>query len=74
MHPATGRTENRKQAALERSPAFKVQRFWVGIEGRISVLFRGRGMKRCRAKAASGSRCWWARRAGQQPDADRANA
>ena len=22
----------------------------MGIEGRISVLFRGRGMKRCRAK------------------------
>ena len=28
----------------------KAQRFRVGIEGRISVLFRGRGMKRCRAK------------------------
>ena len=27
----------------------KGQRFRVGIEGRISVLFRGRGMKRCRA-------------------------
>lgn len=36
---------------MERSRAFqKGQRFRVGIEGRISVLFRGRGMKRCRAK------------------------
>jgi len=33
--------------ALEKSPAFKKgQRFRAGIEGRISVLFRGRGMKR----------------------------
>ena len=51
MHPAAGRTEDRGAAALERSPKFKKgQRFRVGIEGRISVLFRGRGMKRCRAK------------------------
>ena len=36
---------------MERSRAFKQgQRFRVGIEGRISVLFRGRGMKRCRLK------------------------
>jgi transposase, IS5 family len=40
-----------EQEALEHSPAFqKAQRFRVGIEDRISVLFRGRGMKRCRAK------------------------
>ena len=32
-------------------PEFKKgQRSGSGIEGRISVLFRGRGMKRCRAK------------------------
>ena len=32
---------------MERSRAFKKgQRFRAGIEGRISVLFRGRGMKR----------------------------
>ena len=38
-------------AAYEKSPKFKqAQRFRAGIEGRISVLFRGRGMKRCRAK------------------------
>jgi hypothetical protein len=28
------------------------QRFRAGIEGRISVLMRGRGMKRCRAEGA----------------------
>ena len=34
--------------AHEKSPAFKkAQRFRAGVEGRISVLFRGRGMKRC---------------------------
>ena len=36
---------------MEHSRAFKKgQRFRAGIEGRISVLFRGRGMKRCRAR------------------------
>ncbi len=36
---------------FEKTPAFKKgQRFRAGIEGRISVLFRGRGMKRCRAE------------------------
>jgi IS5 family transposase len=40
-----------KRAAFEKTPAFKQgQRFRAGIEGRISVLFRGRGMKRCRAE------------------------
>jgi transposase, IS5 family len=49
--PQRGGKKTAEQAALERSPAFKkAQRFRVGIEGRISVLFRGRGMKRCRAK------------------------
>ena len=37
-----------EQEELERSRTFKKgQRFRAGIEGRISVLFRGRGMKRC---------------------------
>src|SRR5262249_7573133 len=37
-------------AAWAKSPAFKKgQGFRAGIEGRISVLFRGSGMKRCRA-------------------------
>jgi IS5 family transposase len=46
--PKRGGQKNTDQQALERSPAFKAgQRFRAGIEGRISVLFRGRGMKRC---------------------------
>ena len=49
--PQRGGKKTAEQEAMERSPAFKkAQRFRVGIEGRISVLFRGRGMKRCRAK------------------------
>jgi transposase, IS5 family len=49
--PQRGGQKTAEQESLERSPAFKkAQRFRVGIEGRISVLFRGRGMKRCRAK------------------------
>jgi IS5 family transposase len=49
--PQRGGKKTAEQEALERSSAFKkAQRFRVGIEGRISVLFRGRGMKRCRAK------------------------
>ena len=31
-------------------PGLQGQRFRAGIEGRISVLFRGRGMKRCLAE------------------------
>ena len=49
--PQRGGKKTAEQETVERSPAFKkAQRFRVGIEGRISVLFRGRGMKRCRAK------------------------
>lgn len=49
--PQRGGQKTAQQDALEHSRAFKQgQRFRVGIEGRISVLFRGRGMKRCRAK------------------------
>jgi len=49
--PQRGGTKTAERAALERSSAFKKgQRFRAGIEGRISVLFRGRGMKRCLAK------------------------
>jgi IS5 family transposase len=49
--PQCGGQKTAEREALERSQAFKKgQRFRVGIEGRISVLFRGRGMKRCRAK------------------------
>jgi transposase, IS5 family len=46
-----GRTAERE--ALEKSAPFKKgQKFRAGVEGRISVLFRGRGMKRCLAEGA----------------------
>ena len=45
--PQAGGTRSLERAAFEHSRAFKRgQRFRAGIEGRISVLFRGRGMKR----------------------------
>jgi IS5 family transposase len=47
--PQRGGAKTPERAAHERSRAFKRgQRFRAGIEGRISVLCRGRGMKRCR--------------------------
>jgi IS5 family transposase len=49
--PQRGGQKTPRRQAFEKTPAFKQgQRFRSGIEGRISVLFRGRGMKRCRAK------------------------
>jgi len=49
--PQRGGQKTAEQEKLERSRSFrKSQRFRAGIEGRISVLFRGRGMKRCLAK------------------------
>ena len=46
--PQRGGKKTPEREAYEKSPAFKkAQRFRAGIEGRISVLFRGRGMKRC---------------------------
>ena len=49
--PQRGGKKTRVREAYEKSPAFKKgQRFRAGIEGRISVLFRGRGMKRCPAE------------------------
>jgi transposase, IS5 family len=51
--PQRGGRKTPQRRAYERSPAFKQgQRFRAGIEGRISVLMRGRGMKRCRAEGA----------------------
>jgi IS5 family transposase len=48
--PQRGGKKTPQRAAFEKSPAFKKgQRFRAGVEGRISVLFRGRGMKRCLA-------------------------
>ena len=46
--PQRGGRKTPERAAYEKSRAFRQgQRFRAGIEGRISVLFRGRGMKRC---------------------------
>ena len=48
--PQRGGHKTPERAAHEKSADFKEgQRFRAGIEGRISVLFRGRGMKRCLA-------------------------
>jgi IS5 family transposase len=45
--PYAGGKRNPEREAIQKTPAFKRgQRFRAGIEGRISVLFRGRGMKR----------------------------
>ena len=45
--PQAGGKRSAEREAVEKSRAFKKgQRFRAGIEGRISVLFRGRGMKR----------------------------
>ena len=49
--PQRGGKKTSRQEAYEKSAAFKKgQHFRAGLEGRISVLFRGRGMKRCRAQ------------------------
>jgi IS5 family transposase len=49
--PQRGGKKTAQRETYEKSPAFKEgQRFRAGIEGRISVLFRGRGMKRCLAE------------------------
>ncbi len=46
--PQRGGRKTPERAAYEKSRAFKQgQRFRAGIEGRISVLLRGRGMRRC---------------------------
>jgi IS5 family transposase len=46
--PQCGGQKTPERAEYEKSASFKKgQRFRAGIEGRISVLFRGRGMKRC---------------------------
>jgi len=46
--PQRGGRKTPERAAYEKSrPCRAGQRFRAGIEGRISVLFRGRGMKRC---------------------------
>lgn len=46
--PQRGGHKTETRAAYEKSRPFKQgQRFRAGIEGRISVLLRGRGMRRC---------------------------
>jgi IS5 family transposase len=46
--PQRGGRKTALRAAHEKSRAFRAgQRFRAGIEGRISVLLRGRGMRRC---------------------------
>jgi len=50
---SAGGSKTPQRQAYEKSAPFKQgQRFRAGIEGRISVLMRGRGMKRCRAEGA----------------------
>jgi transposase, IS5 family len=52
--PQSGGKRSPEREALEKSRAFKQgQRFRAGIEGRISVLFRGRGMKRALVEGAT---------------------
>ena len=51
MHSPAWRKKTAALTSFEKSRTFKDgQRFRAGIEGRISVLFRGRGMKRCLAE------------------------
>ena len=51
--PQRGGQKTPQRAAYEKTRAFRRgQRFRAGIEGRISVLFRGRGMKRCLLEGA----------------------
>ena len=57
--PQRGGTKTPKREAYEKSRDFKDgQRFRAGIEGRISVLFRGRGMKRCLAEGRESFELW----------------
>jgi IS5 family transposase len=49
--PQRGGKKTPARETYEKSREFKKgQRFRAGVEGRISVLFRGRGMKRCLAE------------------------
>jgi len=57
--PQRGGTKAPEREAYERSSEFKDgQRFRAGFEGRISVLFRGRGMKRCLAEGRERFEMW----------------
>jgi transposase, IS5 family len=57
--PQRGGKKTPEREAYEKSAAFKNgQRFRAGIEGRISVLARGRGMKRCLAEGIERFELW----------------
>lgn len=57
--PQRGGAKAPEREAYEKSREFKNgQRFRAGIEGRISVLFRGRGMKRCLAQGRERFELW----------------
>jgi IS5 family transposase len=57
--PQCGGKKTAQREAYEKSSDFKKgQRFRAGIEGRISVLFRGRGMKRCLAEGRERFELW----------------
>jgi IS5 family transposase len=57
--PQRGGTKAPERETYEKSSEFKDgQRFRAGIEGRISVLFRGRGMKRCLAEGRERFELW----------------
>jgi len=57
--PQRGGKKDPEREAHEKSAAFKQgQRFRAGIEGRISVLSRGRGMKRCLAEGIERFELW----------------
>jgi transposase, IS5 family len=57
--PQRGGKKAPEREAHEKSAPFKKgQRFRAGIEGRISVLCRGRGMKRCLAEGMERFELW----------------
>ena len=57
--PQRGGKKTAEREAYEKSADFKQgQRFRAGIEGRISVLFRGSGMKRCLAEGRDRFELW----------------
>jgi IS5 family transposase len=57
--PQRGGKKTPEREAYEKHPDFKKgQCFRAGIEGRISVLFRGRGMKRCLAEGRENFEIW----------------
>jgi transposase, IS5 family len=57
--PQRGGSKTQEREAYEKTREFKDgQRLRAGIEGRISVLFRGRGMKRCLAEGREQFELW----------------